>query len=95
MIIAIDYDNTYTVDPALWNQVIKLFQEAGHTVICCTGRTDAMAQPVLDSIGKLVPVVFAGGTPKREACNKQGYNVSVWCDDMPELIIQPYVVVQV
>jgi acid phosphatase class B len=86
MILAIDYDNTYTAAPELWEQVIKLFQDAGHTVICITGRTDNMAQPVLDTIGKLVPVIFAGKDWKRDAAKKHGYKVDVWIDDVPEMV---------
>lgn len=86
MIIAVDYDNTYTADPSTWDNVIKTFQAAGHTVICVTARSDAMGQPVLDSIGQLVPVIFAGAEWKREAALKRGYKVDVWMDDMPEYV---------
>jgi len=86
MIIAIDYDNTYTGDPNTWDEVIKTFQASGHTVICVTARPELMGQPVLDSIGKLVPVVFAGAEWKREAALKRGYKVDVWVDDSPEYI---------
>lgn len=88
MIIAIDYDNTYTGDPEVFNEVIKTFQNAGHTVICVTGRSahELMMQPVIDSIGKLVPVIFAGKEWKRVAASKRGYDVNIWIDDMPEYI---------
>lgn len=86
MIIAIDYDNTYTAAPELWDQTIKLFQDAGHAVICITARTEGMRQPVLDSIGKLVPVIFSGSEWKREAAKKRGYSVDIFIDDMPEII---------
>lgn len=88
MIIAIDYDNTYTGDPETFNKVIKLFQEAGHIVICVTARSNdgVMDLPVRNSIGKLVPVIFAGPNWKREAALKHGYKVSVWIDDMPSMI---------
>lgn len=94
MIVAIDYDNTYTAAPELWNQVIKLFQEAGHTVICVTGRSDnsSMAPVVQDSIGKLVPVVFAGEQWKQEAAKKRGYKVDIWIDDMP-ITIAPQILI--
>ena len=95
MIIAIDYDGTYSVAPELWNQFIKLFQEAGHTIICVTGRTEDLSQPVMNSIGNLVPVIFAGGLPKREACKKRNYEVNIWIDDMPEMITSSYLVVKV
>ena len=88
MIIAIDYDNTYTADPVTFEKVIALFQAAGHTVVCVTGRSDdgVMDVPVSNSIGKLVSVVFAGMEWKAVAARKQGYNVSVWIDDIPGMI---------
>jgi len=95
MIIAIDYDGTYSAAPELWDQFIKLFQDAGHTLICCTGRTEDLGKPVMSSVGKLIPVVFAGGMSKREACKRHGYDVNVWIDDMPEMITSSYLVVKV
>lgn len=86
MIIAIDYDNTYTADPDTWDNVIKTLQVAGHTLVCVTGRSEAMGLPVLNSIGKLIPVVFAGPEWKRDAALKRGYKVDVWIDDMPEMV---------
>lgn len=92
MIIAIDYDNTYTAAPELWNEVIRLFQTAGHIVICVTARPDTMGQPVIDSIGKLVPIIFAGAEWKRTAAEKRGYKVNIWIDDSPEYIAQQHLV---
>jgi hydroxymethylpyrimidine pyrophosphatase-like HAD family hydrolase len=92
MIIAIDYDNTYTAAPELWNEMIKLFQSSGHTIICVTARPEIMGQSVLDSIGKLVPVVFAGAEWKREAAEKRGYKVNVWIDDSPEYIAPQHLI---
>lgn len=86
MIIAVDYDSTYSADPETFDQVIKVFQAAGHTVICVTARPETMGQSVLNSIGKLVPVVFAGADWKREAAERRGYKVNVWIDDVPEMV---------
>ena len=86
MIIAIDYDNTYTMDPALWDNFITTAKEIGHTVICVTARPEIMGQVVINSVGKLVQVVFAGGEWNREMDLKSGYKVDVWIDDMPEYI---------
>ncbi len=86
MIVAIDYDGTYAAAPDLFNEIIKLFQDNGHTVICVTGRPEVMGQMVLDTVGQLVPVIFAGSEWKREAAKKRGYKVDVWIDDMPEMI---------
>lgn len=38
MIIALDYDGTYTADPALWDQFILLAIKNNHYVVCCTLR---------------------------------------------------------
>lgn len=90
MIIAVDYDGTYAADPEVFNLVIKLLQNYGHTVICVTGRYDgAMGQIVKDTIGRLVPVIFAGAEWKARAAQQAGYTVSVWIDDMPSMI-SPY-----
>lgn len=88
MIVAIDYDNTYTADHETWNKVIHTLLDAGHTVICVTGREaiGAMAEPVMVSVGRIIPVVFAGKEWKREAALKRGYKVDVWIDDSPEYI---------
>lgn len=88
MIIAIDYDYTFTADPDTFTKIIDLFQKAGHTVICVTGRSDdgVMDIPVRNSIGKLIPVIFAGKEWKAEAAKKRGYNVNIWIDDMPGMI---------
>jgi hypothetical protein len=87
MIIAIDYDGTYAADPETFDKVIKLFQEAGHTVICVTGRDGgAMGDIVRATIGQLIPIVFAGPEWKKVAAKNQGYNVDVWVDDVPNMI---------
>lgn len=90
MIIAVDYDNTYTADREIFEILIKLFLERGHTVVCVTGRGKFESQPVLDSIGKLVPCVFAGGEWKKIAAEKAGYKVDVWIDDDPSYIMRQY-----
>lgn len=88
MIISIDYDDTYTKDPETFNKVIKLFQEAGHTVICVTLRFPFQGDAVLDSIGKHVSaVLFTGGQMKKDYAIKAGYKVDVWFDDLPEMIV--------
>jgi hypothetical protein len=45
-----------------------------------------MGQSVLNSIGRLVPVVFAGRDWKRDAAERRGYKVNVWIDDVPEMV---------
>ena len=93
MIIAVDYDRTYAADPETFDKVIEVFKQAGHTVICVTGRDGgAMGDIVRATIGQLVPCVFAGKEWKRDAALKQGYKVDVWIDDMPEMIAKQTII---
>lgn len=95
MLISIDYDGTYTRNPALWNAIIELFQSAGNQVICITNRTEhsSQATEVLESIGKIVSqVIFAGTLYKREAAKRAGYKVDVFIDDVPEMCGAPLLI---
>jgi len=38
MLIVIDFDGTYTNDPALWDAFIKMAKENYHEVFCATMR---------------------------------------------------------
>lgn len=87
MIIAVDYDGTYAADPETFNKVIEVFQAAGHTVICVTGRDGgAMGDIVRATIGQLIPCIFAGKDWKVDAAKTAGYDVDVWIDDNPGMI---------
>lgn len=100
MIIAIDYDDTYTADPAMWDQFIKLANEAGHKVVCVTCRMDpddkergpmAWGMPASmrgDTRVKIpgVPVFYTSFSPKRWFMEGHNIKVDVWIDDMPECV---------
>ena len=89
MTIAIDYDNTWTRDPAFWQVVIELGRKMGHEFVMVTGRSDDVpwSTEVLESVRHIgLPVVFAGMMYKREAAEKKGWKPDVWIDDCPEYI---------
>lgn len=92
MNISIDFDDTYTRDPSLWNEFIRQARKRGHNVYCVTARcldyADEVAE-VLESIGQMVgPMncIFTGGKAKRAFCQELSINIHVWIDDMPEAI---------
>ena len=92
MNISIDFDDTYTRDPQLWNDFIHIAQAAGHTVYCVTARGETFPDEVtevLDTIGKLISpynCIFTDGKQKRQFCLNKNIHISVWIDDMPEAI---------
>lgn len=87
MLIAIDYDLTYTVDPQFWDSVIDAGRLHGHTFVCVTGRTEPPQPPA--RLMRDVPLVLAGNLYKRHAAALDGFIVDVWIDDDPEVIGPP------
>lgn len=86
MTIALDFDDTYTRDPLLWDQFIALAQHRGWQVICVTSRASADT-PGLQKLAEVLPaVICAGATPKRAAARAMGYMPDIWVDDCPESI---------
>lgn len=89
MLLALDYDETYTRDPIFWNQVIDLAASRGHSVICATMRYPEEGKEVVAALKHRVEdIVFTGRKAKWEAAFEAGYYVSVWIDDSPRLIHQ-------
>lgn len=88
MIIAIDFDNTFTADPDMWKELILIMLAKGHKVICLTNRSNMgeMGAEVIRAIDNLIPIVFAGQAWKNDAALKAGYKVEVFIDDSPETI---------
>ena len=92
MNISIDFDDTYTCDPVMWNEFILFAQARGHTVYCVTARGESFPDEVtevLDTIGQLIGqenCIFTDGKQKRQFCLDKNINIHVWIDDMPEAI---------
>ena len=86
MNIAIDYDDTYTLDKKLWNKIIYMFVDAGHNVFCVTKRYKELADDIRADMG--VPIIYATKS-KLEAVANLNLKIDVWIDDKPQSII-PY-----
>jgi len=87
MNIALDFDDTYTRDPAMWDLFIFDAKNRGHDVRVVTFRRKAMTDPALDWLGSVIPVIFTEGEQKRKFTNNMGWMVDVWIDDSPEFIV--------
>lgn len=82
MIIALDYDKTYTVDPALWDAFMRNAIERGHSVVCITmrHRSEAIEMPC--------PVIYTGRRAKAPYAAEHVGKIDVWIDDAPHWIHQ-------
>lgn len=92
MKIALDFDDTYTRDPQLWDMFIMHAQRYGHDIRIVTFRSDNGNNDdvIAVSNGWNIPVLFTGGVRKRQYCYEQGFMVDVWIDDMPEIIVEDH-----
>lgn len=87
MNIALDFDDTYTRDPAFWDKFIADAKERGHDIRIVTFRKSTMTDPALDYLARSIPVIFTEYIQKRAFCNHVGFMVDVWIDDSPEFIV--------
>lgn len=82
MLIALDYDGTYTADPELWELFIVSAQNRGHKVIVATMRYES--EPI--EIAGL-EVFYSGRKAKRAYLTSLGIIPQIWIDDMPDFIL--------
>lgn len=78
MLIALDYDKTYTADPVLWNDFIQSAQDRGHVVKIVT-----MRRPDEVIIEPPVEVVYTSRKAKATIVN-----ADIWIDDSPHWTYQ-------
>jgi len=90
MIIALDYDNTFTLDPDFWHDFIKKAQEKNHEVLIVTSRWPAKEAHVCEIITNTFPeltIHFTCKRPKKQVMKELGITINVWIDDSPESIL--------
>ena len=88
MLIALDYDGTFTEDPTLWVSFIAMAQAHGHDVIGVTMRYEFEKNTMLKSYASLLDrVIFTGRLAKKPFLEAEGIKVDIWIDDRPDFIL--------
>ena len=84
MIIAIDYDNTYTEEPIMWLSIIGLMQAYGHYVICVTFRHEHECDDIDPRLrNKVNEFIATGRRAKFDYLKKNDIDIDIWIDDDP------------
>ncbi len=84
MLIALDYDGTYTADPALWEAFIRSARQRMHEVHLVTRRHES--EPV--RLGEQVDRVhYTDRKAKLQYMAAKGIDVQIWIDDQPRFIL--------
>ena len=94
MNIAIDFDNTWTVDPDMWQAFRVLAELQGHSCIIATNRYKWSRDMDRWMLPVDMTVIYCGGEYKDVACKMQGWKIDVWIDDTPRMI-QPSLLINV
>ncbi len=93
-IIALDYDETYTCDPILWDCFIRDAQRHGHTVVFVTYRDkdlDAICEDYPRPPERYgIKIFYTAGVAKKWYMKHFGPKggVDIWIDDSPESIFE-------
>lgn len=85
MIISLDYDGTYTEDPALWDTFVKQARRNGHKVFLITMRYPS--EPVTLN-AEVDAILYTSREAKLQYTAKCNIRVDVWIDDRPDFILQ-------
>tara|TARA_R110000868_G_scaffold20396_3_gene86378 strand:+ start:1002 stop:1331 length:330 start_codon:yes stop_codon:yes gene_type:complete len=82
--IALDFDETYTADPEMWDLFVYLSQQRNHNVTFVTYRDSRYENAdIRTAAAKLgIEIVFTGGKQKQHC-----YDADIWIDDSPETIV--------
>lgn len=83
MNINIDYDDTYTANPDMWDEIIETMHKYDCKVYCITKRLGS-----LDERKPQIPVIHAVKS-KLEASVASDVKIDIWIDDKPQSIT-PY-----
>lgn len=87
MLIALDYDGTFTQDPEGWYNSINLLRERGHSIIGVTMRYDFESDDINQYYRSMCDtIIYTGRKAKRKYLEEIDIYPDVWIDDTPEFI---------
>lgn len=88
--IAVDFDRTYSADPATWLHIMRYLHSQGHNPFIVTARNqDLDGNDYLDAIAQTgFDIYWCDGVAKRWClANHYDVKVDIWIDDKPENIL--------
>jgi hypothetical protein len=87
LLIALDYDETYTEAPELWRAFIRMAHGQGHRVICATMRYESETADMCATLKSMVKVIPTGRKAKMAHLKSLGYEPDIWIDDSPHFLV--------
>lgn len=88
--IALDFDDTFTLDPQRWAEFVHLFcsRGSGWSVKFVTFRYETDRNEDIEYWAEKlgIDIIYCGGVQKAQVCAENSWTPDVWIDDMPILI---------
>ena len=88
--VALDFDETYTADPATWQKLVETMKTSGWDVRIVTFRDDNGGynnHDIKAAAGAMeLDIIFTAGKQKKPHCASVGFVPNFWIDDLPHLI---------
>ena len=82
MNVSLDYDDTYSLDPKVWDKIIDILHKANLKVYCITKRYEHLADDIKEALD--IPIIFVPkGKSKGLEAYKRGIKIDIWIDDKP------------
>lgn len=88
MLLALDYDGTYTADPDLWLPFVRRALARGHNVICVTMRYAHEGATMDEGLKGIIPVYFTDRQAKIPFLAAMGIYPNIWIDNNPVWLFQ-------
>lgn len=87
-VVAIDWDDTYTLDPEFWTGVVKMMLAKKWVVVCITGRRKSLesTQEIRQWLPHEVELHYSYDQLKYAYSVEHGIDVDVWIDNDPMII---------
>lgn len=89
MLIALDYDDTYTKDPEYWLEFIESGKKRNHEFIVVTMRNELTNENLLDQrlVNNVKRVIYTNRKAKVQFVANLGIKPDIWIDDRPWLLL--------
>ena len=91
MLIALDFDGTYTADPELWDVFIANARARGHEIVVATMRYEDTESEIveLSLADKVDMIVYTNRKAKKTALRQIiGRDPNIWIDDNPDWLYE-------
>lgn len=89
-VIAMDYDDTFSLDPEGWAVAMGVMKARGFTVWGVTARNRGQIITCEHFRRTCTHILYCAGAAKRPLMERVFGKVSVWIDDKPEYVTASY-----